>query len=166
MSANQTPATRAAGRAGIGYRLHPYTPAGGNGGPGASYGEAAADALGVGRERVFKTLVAQVDGKPAMGVVPVSAALDLKALAAAAGGKRAAMADSAGAERATGYVVGGISPLGGRKRLRTIVDSSVLDHATVFVSAGRRGLQMELAPADLINAAGAETAPIAAPGKH
>ncbi|MUL40808.1 Cys-tRNA(Pro) deacylase [Streptomonospora sp. PA3] len=163
MSAKQTPATVAAGRAGIGFRLHTYE-AGGAAGQGSSYGTGAADALGADRRRVFKTLVADVDGRLAVGVVPVSGGLDLKALAAAVGGKRAAMADPRDAERATGYVVGGISPLGGRKRLRTVVDSSVAEHETVFVSAGRRGLQLELAPDDLLRAADAITAPIAAPG--
>ncbi|MBV2362531.1 Cys-tRNA(Pro) deacylase [Streptomonospora nanhaiensis] len=160
MSGKGTPATVAATRAGIAFTLHPYTAAGGGG----SYGEEAADALGVARDRVFKTLVAEVDGALTVGVVPVSATLDLKALAAAAGGKKAAMADPAAAERATGYVRGGISPLGQRRRLRTVVDSSAAAHPTVFVSAGRRGLQMELAPADLVRLTGAATGPIAAGG--
>ncbi|QBI53924.1 Cys-tRNA(Pro) deacylase [Streptomonospora litoralis] len=159
MSGKQTPATVAAARAGIAYRLHTYETAG-RAEPGSSYGAEAADALGVSPDRVFKTLVAEVDGRLTVGAVPVSGGLDLKALAAAAGGKRAAMADPADAERATGYVRGGISPLGGRKRLRTVVDSSVADHDTVFVSAGRRGLQMELSPGDLLRAADAATARI------
>ncbi|MFC4866040.1 MULTISPECIES: Cys-tRNA(Pro) deacylase [Streptomonospora] len=161
MGAKQTPATAAARRAGIDYRLHPYVAAGGDG-PGSAYGQDAARALGVSPDRVFKTLVAEVDGRLTVGVVPVSGGLDLKALAAAAGGKRATMAQAADAERATGYVVGGISPLGQRRRLRTVVDSSAADHGTVFVSAGRRGLQMELAPADLVRTAEATSAPIAA----
>ena len=99
---------------------------------------------------MFKTLVAEVDGALTVAVVPVSGSLDLKALAAAAGGKRAAMADPAAAERTTGYVRGGISPLGQRKRLPTVLDASALAYATVFVSAGRRGLEVELAPADLV----------------
>ncbi|MDA0567073.1 Cys-tRNA(Pro) deacylase [Streptomonospora sp. S1-112] len=160
MGGKGTPATVAAARAGIEFTLHPYEAAGGGG----SYGEEAADALGVARDRVFKTLVAEVDGALTVGVVPVSATLDLKALAAAAGGKKAAMADPAAAERATGYVRGGISPLGQRRRLRTVVDSSAAGHATVFVSAGRRGLQMELAPADLVRLTGAATGAIAAAG--
>ena len=126
-----------------------------------AYGLEASDALGVAPERVFKTLVAEVDGALTVGVVPVAGQLDLKALAAAAGGKRAAMADVAAAERATGYVAGGISPLGQRKRLPVVVDSSALGFATIFCSGGRRGLEIELAPADLVRAAGAVVAAIA-----
>ncbi|MDT0301182.1 Cys-tRNA(Pro) deacylase [Streptomonospora wellingtoniae] len=161
MGAKRTPATAAADRAGIDFRLHSYDATGD--GSGSSYGEDAARALGVGSDRVFKTLVAEVDGRLTVGVVPVAGGLDLKALAAAAGGKRAIMARVPDAERATGYVVGGISPLGQRKRLRTVVDSSAAGHDTVFVSAGRRGLQMELSPADLVRTAEATSAPIAAP---
>ncbi len=127
-----------------------------------SYGAEAATALGIDPARCFKTLVAQVDGGLVVAVVPVGGALDLKALAAARGGKRAAMADPSSAERTTGYVVGGISPLGQRKRLPTVIDSSALDLPTVFVSAGRRGLEVELAPADLVRLTGATVAPIAA----
>jgi Cys-tRNA(Pro)/Cys-tRNA(Cys) deacylase len=127
-----------------------------------SYGEAAAAALGVAPERVFKTLVASVDGKLAVGVVPVSATLDLKALAAALGGKKATMAEPAAAERATGYVTGGISPFGQRSRLPLVVDASAADFPTVYVSGGRRGLQVEVTPTDLIRLTSATTAPIAA----
>ncbi|MFC6886230.1 MULTISPECIES: Cys-tRNA(Pro) deacylase [Actinomadura] len=152
-----TPATVAAAEAEIEYTLHPYEPP-----PDAeSYGAAAADALGVPHERVFKTLLAEVDGRLTVGVVPVSGTLDLKALAAAAGGKKAQMADPRDAERATGYVVGGISPLGQRRRLPTVVDESASGFATVYVSAGRRGLQIELAPADLVRLTGARLAAIA-----
>ncbi|MEW2356614.1 Cys-tRNA(Pro) deacylase [Spirillospora sp. NPDC029432] len=152
-----TPATVAAAKAGIDYDLHPYEvdPAA------ESYGQAAADALGVPHERLFKTLLAEVDGALTVAVVPVSATLDLKALAAAAGGKKARMADPKDAERATGYVVGGISPLGQRRRLPAVVDESASAFPTVYVSAGRRGLQIELAPADLIRLTGAGTAGIA-----
>jgi Cys-tRNA(Pro)/Cys-tRNA(Cys) deacylase len=129
----------------------------------ASYGTEAAEALGVPGDRVFKTLLAEVDGRITVGVVPVSGQLDLLALAAAVGGKRATLAEPAAAERATGYVVGGISPLGQRKRLPTVVDESALGFATVFVSAGRRGLEVELAPADLVRLTGATTAPISRP---
>lgn len=129
----------------------------------ASYGAEAAEAMGVPPERVFKTLLAETDGTLAVAVVPVSGQLDLKALAAALGAKRAAMADPAAAERSTGYVLGGISPLGQRKRLRTVVDSGALAHPTVFVSAGKRGTEVELAPADLVRLTGARTAPIARP---
>jgi len=151
-----TPATVALEAAGVAFTVHAYDhdPAA------ASYGGEAAQALGVGAERVFKTLVADVDGTLTVGVVPVSGQLDLKALAAAVGGKRAAMADPAAAERSSGYVLGGISPLGQRRALRTVVDDSALAHPTVFVSAGRRGLEVELTPADLVALTGARTAPI------
>lgn len=125
-----------------------------------SYGLEAAEALGVAPERVFKTLLARVDGRLVVAVVPVSGSLDLKALAAAAGGKRAEMAEPAEAERATGYVVGGISPLGQRRALPTIVDSTAADHDEVLVSAGRRGLDVALAPADLVRLTRATLAPI------
>ncbi|NKQ59155.1 Cys-tRNA(Pro) deacylase [Amycolatopsis sp. K13G38] len=127
-----------------------------------SYGTEAAEALGVEPARVFKTLVADVDGKLTVGVVPVTGQLDLKALAAAAGGKRARMADAGAAQRATGYVLGGISPLGQRSRLPVVIDSSVRDFQTVFCSGGRRGLELELAPADLIELTSATVAPIGA----
>jgi Cys-tRNA(Pro)/Cys-tRNA(Cys) deacylase len=152
-----TPATVSATRAGIPFTLHPYEA----GSDADSYGEAAADALGVPHDRLFKTLVAEVDGDLTVAVVPVSSTLDLKALAAATGGKRAAMADPAQAERVTGYVRGGISPLGQRKRLPTVVDASASGFPTIYVSAGRRGLQIELAPADLVRLTGAATAGIA-----
>ncbi|KMO93947.1 Cys-tRNA(Pro) deacylase [Streptomyces roseus] len=126
-----------------------------------SYGEEAAQAMGVSPDRVFKTLVAEVDGVLTVAVVPVSGSLDLKALATAVSGKRAAMADPALAERTTGYVRGGISPLGQRKRLRTVVDESAGAHATICVSAGRRGLEVELAPATLATLTDATVAPIA-----
>ncbi|MEU3407972.1 Cys-tRNA(Pro) deacylase [Streptomyces sp. NPDC006670] len=126
-----------------------------------SYGEEAAEALGVSPEQVFKTLVAEVDGALTVAVVPVSGSLDLKALAAAVGGKRAAMADPALAERTTGYVRGGISPLGQRKRLPTVLDASASAHPTICVSAGRRGLEVELTPSSLATLTGAVLAPIA-----
>ncbi|MCQ4045940.1 Cys-tRNA(Pro) deacylase [Streptantibioticus rubrisoli] len=151
-----TPATVALNAAGVPFTVHAYEhdPAA------ASYGEEAWRALGVAPERVFKTLVAEVDGALTVAVVPVAGSLDLKALAAAVGGKRAVMADPAVAERTTGYVRGGISPLGQRKRLATVVDASALGHPTVFVSAGRRGLEVELAAGDLVRVTGASTAPI------
>jgi Cys-tRNA(Pro)/Cys-tRNA(Cys) deacylase len=130
-----------------------------------AYGLEASDALGVAPERVFKTLVAEVDGALTVGVVPVAGHLDLKALAAAAGGKKAVMADVAAAERATGYVAGGISPLGQRRRLPVVIDSSALAFATIFCSGGRRGLEIELAPADLVRATGAQMAAIAQPDR-
>lgn len=127
-----------------------------------SYGEEAAAVLGVAAERVFKTLIAEVDGRLAVGVVPVTGQLALKALAAALGGKKARMADTAVAQRATGYVLGGISPLGQRTRLPVVVDSSARRFDTVFCSGGRRGLEIELAPSDLVRLTDAIVAPIAA----
>ncbi|MEV8342346.1 Cys-tRNA(Pro) deacylase [Streptomyces niveus] len=156
-AAGGTPATVALTTAKTEFTLHAYEhdPAA------PSYGEEAAEALGVSADRVFKTLVADVDGELTVAVVPVSGSLDLKALAAAVGGKRATMADPAAAERTTGYVRGGISPLGQRKRLRTVVDSSAESHPTVCVSAGRRGLEVELSPSDLTSLTSATLAPIA-----
>ncbi|GAB7048638.1 Cys-tRNA(Pro) deacylase [Catenuloplanes indicus] len=155
--AGGTPATTLLTRQKIAFTAHTYEVD-----PKAtSYGEAAASALGVAPTRLFKTLVATVDGQLAVGVVPVSASLDLKALAAALGGKRATMADPAAAERATGYVTGGISPFGQRSRLRIVVDSSAEGQETVFVSGGRRGLQVEVPPSAFPDAAGAIFAPIA-----
>lgn len=156
--AKGTPATLAAARAKVPFTLHPYEVDERHEG---SYGEAVADALGVGRDRLFKTLVAEVDGRLTVGIVPVAANLDLKALAAAAGGRKARLAPAPDAERATGYVVGGISPLGQRRTLPTVLDSSASGFGTILVSAGRRGLQIELAPADLVRLTGARTAPIA-----
>ena len=126
-----------------------------------SYGMEAAEKLGLDPAAVFKTLVASVDGKLTVAIVPVARSLDLKALAAAAGGKRAAMADVAEAERATGYVAGGISPLGQRKRLPTVIDESAMGLERMYVSGGRRGLDIELAPADLRALTQAKVAPIA-----
>ncbi|MFE5327030.1 Cys-tRNA(Pro) deacylase [Embleya sp. NPDC056575] len=151
-----TPATVALTREGVAFTTHAYT----HDPDAASYGEEAATVLGVPAARVFKTLLADVDGALTVAVVPVAGRLDLKALAAAVGGKRAAMADPAAAERATGYVLGGISPLGQKRRHPTVVDASVLTLETVYVSAGRRGLEIELAPADLIRLTGAVTAPV------
>ena len=128
-----------------------------------SYGKGAAEALGVDPDQVFKTLVTALDGRRdqlVVAIVPTSKTLHLKALASAAGAKKADMADPKVAERATGYVVGGISPLAQRKRLPTILDESAEDHQTIYVSAGRRGLQIELPPEDLIELTGAEIAPI------
>jgi len=129
----------------------------------AAYGPEAAEILGLDPAQVFKTLVVEVDGALTVGVVPVSAMLDLKALAVAVGGKRARMADVAAAERTTGYVAGGISPLGQRKRLPTVLDASAEHLTTMFCSGGRRGLEVELAPADLARLTGATFAPIATP---
>lgn len=155
-AAQGTPATALLARAGVEFTVHAYD----HDPSAASYGREAADLLGVAPERVFKTLVADVDGALTVAVVPVSGSLDLKALATAVGGKRAAMADPAAVTRTTGYVLGGVSPLGQRKKLPTVVDSSALDHATLYCSAGKRGLEIELAPADLVALTGAVTAPI------
>lgn len=152
-----TPAVDAAKAAGITYRLLTYE----HDPRAAAYGLEAAEALGLAPESVFKTLVAKVDGRLVVGVVPVAAHLDLKALAAAAGGRRAEMAPPAEAERATGYVVGGISPLGQKRRLPAVIDESALAQETVHVSAGRRGLEIALAPADLVRLAGGTVAAIA-----
>lgn len=157
--AGGTPATEALSRAGVPFALRAY-----DHDPRAeSYGLEAAQALGVAPERVLKTLMTQVDGVLTVAVVPVSGQLDLKALARAVGGRRAEMADVAVAQRATGYVVGGISPIGQRRAHPTVVDSSVLDHPTVLVSGGRRGLDLELAAADLVSVTAATTAPIGRP---
>jgi Cys-tRNA(Pro)/Cys-tRNA(Cys) deacylase len=152
-----TAATLALERAKIPFTLHEYA----HDPRHDSYGLEASEALGVPRERVFKTLVASVDGTLAVGVVPVHRQLDLKALAAAVGGKKGVLAEVAAAERATGYVAGGISPVGQKRRLPVVIDASAAGLATMFCSAGRRGLEIEIAPADLVRAAGATVAPIA-----
>jgi Cys-tRNA(Pro)/Cys-tRNA(Cys) deacylase len=155
-----TTATLALDRAKVPFTLHEYEHDPRSG----SYGLEASDALGVPPEWVFKTLVATVDGGAlAVGVIPVHRQLDLKTLAAAVGGKKATMAEVAAAERATGYVAGGISPVGQKRRLPVVVDASALGLETMFCSAGRRGLEIEIAPADLIRVAGATVAAIAAP---
>ncbi len=151
-----TPATVALTAAGLAFELHHYT----HDPRAASYGLEAVEALGVAPARVFKTLMADLDGTLVVGVVPVAGSLDLKALARALGGRKAVMADVAAAQRATGYIAGGISPLGQRRQHRTVLDQSSGDHATIFVSAGRRGLDLELAPADLAAVTGAITAQI------
>ncbi|CAM3506709.1 Cys-tRNA(Pro) deacylase [Nocardioides dubius] len=155
-AAGGTPATVALSVAGVPHTLHPYD----HDPRAASFGLEAAEALGVAPEQVFKTLMADVDGELTVAVVPVSGQLDLKALARAVGASKAQMADVAAAQRATGYVVGGISPLGQRRAHRTVVDSSALEFASVYVSAGRRGLDVELSPADLVRLTEALTAPI------
>jgi Cys-tRNA(Pro)/Cys-tRNA(Cys) deacylase len=152
-----TPAMLALTRAGVAYTVHPYQ----HDARAMSYGLEAAAALGVPPERVFKTLVAEVDGQLVVAVVPVDKQLDLKALAAALQGKKAAIAAPDRAERSTGYVVGGISPVGQKRQLRTVVDSTLLDHETVYVSAGRRGADLELPPADLVRVTTAVVAPVA-----
>jgi Cys-tRNA(Pro)/Cys-tRNA(Cys) deacylase len=152
-----TPAVRALEKAKVVHHLHPYDPEHPSD---QGHGEAAVAALDADPRQVFKTLVARVDGALTVAVVPVSGTLDLKALAAAVGGRKAVMAHPADAERTTGYVLGGISPLGQKKALPTVVDESALGFATVMVSAGRRGLQVELDPADLVRLTRARTASI------
>jgi Cys-tRNA(Pro)/Cys-tRNA(Cys) deacylase len=149
----RTPAIAAVEATGVQFAVHEYAhdPKAG------SYGLEAAEALGLDPARVFKTLVVDADGTLAVAVVPVSAQLDLKAL----GGKRTTMAGRAAAERATGYVLGGISPLGQRRPLLTTIDPSALDHETIYVSAGRRGLELELDPRDLVRLSAATVRPIA-----
>jgi Cys-tRNA(Pro)/Cys-tRNA(Cys) deacylase len=151
-----TPATVALTKAGVPFTVHAFD----HDPHSNSYGLDAAAALGVQPERVFKTLVADVDGQLVVAVVPVSGQLDLKALASTLGAKKAAIAEPALAERSSGYVVGGISPIGQRKRLTTVVDESAMGHPTVYVSAGRRGTDLELAPADLVAATSAQVAPV------
>jgi Cys-tRNA(Pro)/Cys-tRNA(Cys) deacylase len=152
-----TPATTTLTRAGITFSAHPYD----HDPSAASFGIEAAEALGVEAERVFKTLLADVDGDLVVGIVPVTTRLNLKALAAAAGGKRAAMADPATAERRTGYVVGGISPIGQKTPHRTVLDETAELFDTVFVSGGRRGFDIELSTTDLVRITGATLADIA-----
>ena len=156
-----TPAVRAALAAGVEHRLHAYEHADGETDFGAEAVRAMAEVAGVEPEQVLKTLLVDVDGRLVVAVLPVPWRLDLKALAAAAGGKRAAMAEPARAERSSGYVVGGISPLGQRTALPTVVDASAHRWPAVCVSAGRRGLEIELAPAELVRATGAVVAPVA-----
>ena len=141
MAGKGTPAIDAATRGGIAFALHEYEH------------DPPAEKLGLDPARVYKTLVADVDGTLTVAVLPVGAQLDLRAL-----GKRAAMADARAAERATGYVAGGISPLGQRRALPTVVDESALAFASIHVSAGRRGLELELAPEDLVRLTGARVA--------
>lgn len=155
-----TPGINVAKAAHVVYTVHEYVhdPAH------PAYGEEAAEKLGVPMARVFKTLVASLDGKSlAVGIVPVSAKLDMKRLAKAAGAKRAEMAAPADVERATGYVLGGVSPLGQKKRLRTWIDATAAHYPTIFVSAGRRGLEIELAPEDLRQLTGGAFSDIALP---
>ena len=152
-----TQATLALDRAKVAWTGHPYD----HDPSAASYGLEAAEALGVAPEGVLKTLLVDTGRELAVGIVPVDGQLDLKAVAAALGVKSVTMADPAAAERSTGYVVGGISPVGQKRALPTVLDASALGHATVLVSGGRRGFDVELAPADLVTVTRAVTAPIA-----
>jgi len=152
-----TPATAALRAAGIPFteRSYAHDPTV------TDFGREAADALGVEPDRVFKTLLAEVDGRLVVAIVPVTGKLDLKALATAVGGKKATMADAAVAERRTGYVVGGISPIGQKTAHLTVLDETAQLWDTVFVSGGRRGFDLELTPADLATATDAIVADIA-----
>ena len=152
-----TPATVALLAAGVPFTAHTYE----HHDTATNFGEEAAAELGLSEERVFKTLVADAQGTLVVAVVPVSRRLDLKALAAAVGARKASLADPAVAERRTGYVVGGISPMGQRTALATVVDASAASFETVFVSGGRRGFDIEIAPADLVRATGAQLLPVA-----
>ena len=151
MAGRETPATRAARAAGVRFTVHEYA----HDPRAESYALEAATALRLDAERVFKTLVVTVGDRLTVCIVPAAEQLDLRSL-----GKRAQLAPTPRAESVTGYVAGGISPLGQRLRLDTLVDASALDHPTVYVSAGRRGLEIELAPADLVALTGAEIRPL------
>lgn len=151
-----TPATVALTAAGISFAVRAYE----HDPRAASYGTEAAEALGADPAQVFKTLLVSLDGKLVVGIVPVSGQLDLKALARALGGSRAVMAEVADAVRATGYVAGGISPVGQKRAHPTALDASALDHETILVSGGRRGFDIELAPRDLVAITSAVIAPI------
>lgn len=154
-----TPAINLVKKRKISHKIHEYT----HDSNAESYGAEAAEKMGVSESQVFKTLVAKLDGKTlAVGIVPVSSTLSLKQLAKAAGGKKAAMADPAEVERSSGYVLGGVSPLGQKKLLKTIIDKSAQEFETIFVSAGKRGLEIELAPEDLAGLLRGEFASIAA----
>lgn len=157
MASQGTPATALLAKQKVAHSLHNYAVSA----DAPNYGALVAEAIGVEPGRVFKTLVTDIDGALTVAIVPVTGDVDLKALAVAAGGKRAAMADRDVAEKTTGYVRGGISPLGQRKRLPTVIDRSALDSETIYVSAGKRGLQVQLAPADLVRLTAATVAPIA-----
>ena len=166
MGAHETRATDAARRAAIPYRLHEYAhdsrsalQAGGRG-----YALEAVEALNLDAGQVFKTIVVAVDERLSLAVVPADTEVDLKAVASTLGGRRASVAAAADAEKATGYVLGGISPLGTRRPMPIVLDASAMDHPTIHVSAGRRGLEIELAAADLARVTGARVAPIARRG--
>lgn len=154
-----TPAVNIAKKAKIAYTLHSYThdPAS------ASYGEEASEKLGISADRVFKTLIVQIDGRElVVAVIPVSSMLSMKQIAKAAGGKKAQMASGADVERSSGYILGGVSPLGQKKRLRTFIDETAENFSTIYVSAGRRGLEIELSPDDLVEITDGEMAALCA----
>jgi len=157
-----TPATAALTAAGVRFTEHAYTHDPGAANFGLEAAEALRASIGIEPEQVFKTLLAEVDGHLVVGIVPVTSKLDLKALAAAVGGKKAVMADPTLAERRTGYLVGGISPIGQKVSHPTVIDETAELWDTVFVSGGRRGLDLGLAPTDLVRNTGATLAAIAA----
>lgn len=158
MSSQTTRATETLDRAGVAYRVHLYEV---KEKVGDGYGEAVADAIGLPAPRVFKTLVAEVDDEPVVAILPVDRRLSTKKLARAVGGKRCSLAAPATAERLTGYVTGGISPIGQRKSMRLFLDSSASGFETIAVSGGQRGVQLELEPGALIDVTGGAVAPIA-----
>ncbi len=158
-AAGGTPATELLSRSGVDFTLHPYDhdPAV------TDYGEEAVAAIGGDARRIFKTLIVSVPGRPerlVVAVLPVARRLDLKAMGAAVGAKRVELAEPALAQRSSGYVLGGISPLGQRTALPTVLDASALDFPTIFLSAGKRGLEVELRPHDLIGLTGATVSSI------
>lgn len=153
-----TPAVLALEAAGIAFSIHEYE----RGDELRDFGQEAADALGLDPDQVFKTLVVVADDELVVAVVPVSCQLSMKRLAAAVGAKRAVMCDAARAERSTGYIVGGISPIGQRRPLRTVIDETAELFDTVYVSGGRRGMDIGLAPSDLTTVLAAVVAPITA----
>lgn len=155
---DMTPAIHSAKHAGFAFQLHEYE----HDATAHSYGLEAAEKLGVAVEQVFKTLVVKLDGKHlAVGIVPVNCQLGLKQIAKAAGAKKATMAEPSEVERTTGYVLGGVSPLGQKRRLATFIDSSAESFANIYVSAGRRGLEIELSPRDLASLSQATFVPLA-----
>jgi Cys-tRNA(Pro)/Cys-tRNA(Cys) deacylase len=152
-----TPGITAAKKAKIPHRVHEYS----HDESSESYGLEAAEKMGVSEERVFKTLVVSLDSKElVVGIIPVSSLLSMKLIAKVSGAKKAAMAEKSDVERSTGYVLGGVSPLGQKKRLKTIIDSSAKNYSTIYVSAGRRGLEIELSPDDLTELTRGVLAPI------
>lgn len=163
MAGKVTPAVTVLVEAGVEHALHDYDA---SGAADVGFGLDAAQQLGLDAARVFKTLVLELDRDPArLGVVvaPASGEVDLRAAAGALGAKRAALADVTRAERTTGYVHGGISPFGQRKRLPTVLDASAEAFATIYVSGGRRGLEIEVAPADIVTVLAAAVAEVARP---
>ena len=154
--ASSTPALLALQRGGVEFKTHAYELADSD----LSYGEAVAEALGVDPGRLFKTLIAVCDTKPVVAIVPVRSQLSLKALARAVASKKAHMAEPADAEKWTGYVVGGISPFAQKRRMPTLLDDSAIGFKSIYVSAGLRGLQVELDPADLMRMLECRLAPL------